>query len=71
MHAGGPGGDDPGFDASLAIEIVDGAENARLEVIPTERNFRSELVRLGRLVPPLLGVSGPERLEGRRRGKLF
>ena len=68
--------DEPDFNLSDFVEFVDAAPKARLEVVSTRRNFRSELIRLARLVPPFLGVPDLERDEerggeGRRRGKLF
>ena len=65
-------GDEPGFDAGAARELVEVTPHARIEVWATGAHFRSELVRLARLVPPFLGVVDSQaKDEGRRRGKLF
>ncbi|MBL4849530.1 MAG: alpha/beta hydrolase [Planctomycetes bacterium] len=69
-------GDEPDFNLSDFADLTDSAPRARLEVVNTRRHFRSEIIRLARLVPPFLGVVDVERegergREDGRRGRLF
>jgi alpha/beta superfamily hydrolase len=69
-------GDEPSFELGAFMNLLDEAPNAKLEVFPERRHFRSELVRLARLVPGWMGVVDREREaerdeDGRRRGRLF
>lgn len=65
-------GDDPDYPASLTRELVGRAPGTRLEVWACASHFRSELVRLARLVPPFLGVTDRQaKDEGRAPGRLF